>query len=298
MRARRLTVVDPAGLARLLQQVIDQRYSGKQLRAAGPNRSFQSQLSRLLARRQRSIQMKTFERLMRLVPKGLHDELFAAVLSPPVSEILGAYSRWQNERALRFTSRRGRRWRMTRRGIKKADGIPFTQRLEEGDYLLDRLREKLPSYFTSFDKSLEKLGHSAVRKNLAYIRIIEPLLEMRESAFVERGWQELTDEELAQFINAGMTRERILLRRSPDLQRAQEVLSRPPRELSEPDWRKPGAEGDDEWSLVKVFAGTPIAHLAARARNLDHLNRLIERENRSQLRGDKRSRKSARPRGQ
>src|SRR2546430_16840820 len=64
------------------------------------------------------------------------------------------------------------------------------------------------------------------RGDLAYVRILAPLLDATDSGLIERRWQELTDRELRRFVEAGMERERIMLDRSPDLQRAQEMASR------------------------------------------------------------------------
>jgi hypothetical protein len=280
-RRRRLTVAHPEGLARLLREVIDERYGGVQLRAARGSVSRQSQFSRLLRAKTPTIQVKTFEWLKRFVPPERRAELVASLLSPSVSDMVLAYHLWLGERGDRFPSRRGRRWRMTSRGIRKADGIPFTQRLKESEYLVQRLRQQpdLVSYFRSFERAAKARGHSGARINLAYIRVVEPLLEMRESGFVERGWEEMSPEDLRQFLEAGFTRERVLLNRSPDLQRAQEVFEREPRNFLEPEWRELLGEFRGV-TLADIFRHSDVKDLAARARNLDHLNRLIRRRER------------------
>jgi hypothetical protein len=49
------------------------------------------------------------------------------------------------------------------------------------------------------------------RTEMAWIRIIEPLLEHNESGFVEPSWIEFPPAKLAEFLEAGFRRERILL---------------------------------------------------------------------------------------
>jgi len=63
----------------------------------------------------------------------------------------------------------------------------------------------------------------------AWERMLEPLLDAEETAFLERPWDELSEREKRSFVEASVVRERVLLRRDPDLQRAKKV--------SDPAWR-------------------------------------------------------------
>jgi len=55
--------------------------------------------------------------------------------------------------------------------------------------------------------------------------VIEPLLEGPESAYIERSWDELKPAERKQFITNGYRREKIMLRREHDLERAQSLVN-------------------------------------------------------------------------
>ena len=71
---------------------------------------------------------------------------------------------------------------------------------------------------------MKRLKVTPERRELARLRILAPLLDYRASAFVERGWDELDKKEFEVFVEAGITRETILLHRSNLMQRLQQVL--------------------------------------------------------------------------
>lgn len=89
--------------------------------------------------------------------------------------------------------------------------------------LLDRVQQLCASEFRKLDEFLTRRGHFRERVEIAYRRIIAPLLEHEDSGGVERGWTELSEAELVQFVKAGITRERILLDREADVQRVQDA---------------------------------------------------------------------------
>jgi hypothetical protein len=82
------------------------------------------------------------------------------------------------------------------------------------------LRKNHPSHWNPLERALDAVSYSNNRRVLSYIRVLGPLIEARDSAFVERCWSDLTDNELLQFVDAGITRERILLNRASDVDRA------------------------------------------------------------------------------
>lgn len=55
-------------------------------------------------------------------------------------------------------------------------------------------------------------------------------MDAEDTAFLERAWDELSGRERRSFVEASVGRERVLLRRDPDLQRAKKVI--------DPVWRK------------------------------------------------------------
>lgn len=54
--------------------------------------------------------------------------------------------------------------------------------------------------------------------------VIAPLLEFEQSGFIERSFWELEIGELRRLVRAGLVRERIILKRPPEIQRAQEAV--------------------------------------------------------------------------
>lgn len=86
------------------------------------------------------------------------------------------------------------------------------------------LRSTLFRFGMSFagDEVQHVIPWDETRVIVAVWRTIEPLLAARETGFIERTWEEMTDAQLRRFVRAGLEREMILLDRSPDVQRAQE----------------------------------------------------------------------------
>jgi hypothetical protein len=92
--------------------------------------------------------------------------------------------------------------------------------------LVEDLRKRFPAHFNDFDRFLKSRGHRGIRVDLAFRRIVEPLLQTDGSGGIERDWRELNHEELEAFVKAGIKRETIMLDRSPDIQRAKEASER------------------------------------------------------------------------
>jgi hypothetical protein len=80
-----------------------------------------------------------------------------------------------------------------------------------------------------FAKRQWKAGHDTNRIAFGMLRIIGPLIASSESGGIERLVSELSDRELAAFIDAGVDRENILLKRQPERARAQEINPIVPR---------------------------------------------------------------------
>lgn len=70
----------------------------------------------------------------------------------------------------------------------------------------------------------EGVTDASPREMLAIFRAVEPLLAAPECGYMERAASEMSEAELAEFVRAGLVRERIMLNRPPDLQRMQAVL--------------------------------------------------------------------------
>ncbi len=189
-----------------------------------------------------------------------------AVMGPVASGVEMAYTYWQQERAGRFMRRKGPRFLPSLTGPLKvremtereASAVALAETPDDLDdnamyYCLFyggpagglrgvhaarhfewmELREYLGA--RGFARPLERFGqeaidkgHSWARVDLAMLRILEPLLEASESAFIERHWRELTADEMRAFIRHGIARERILLNRPPSDERAQAIAKHGP----------------------------------------------------------------------
>lgn len=85
--------------------------------------------------------------------------------------------------------------------------------------------ESLRKLLENFKRSPEALRHSSARIELAIVRIMEPIEEAAESGFFECDWAELSLANRRKFVQAGITREKILLGRTDGLERYDELRS-------------------------------------------------------------------------
>jgi hypothetical protein len=159
------------------------------------------------------IHSKTISRIERALwsKPRLYRDLWRAVMGPAAMALY-------NERYLPWL-RKGLRPFLDRRGRLSADG-----RAGDCNRILQRLREEAEygGLFASFDRATEH--HRAMRRQLALWRVVEPLLAGGETDGIERTWEELEQgNDLRDYLKAALRRERILLDRSPDLARAQEI---------------------------------------------------------------------------
>ena len=228
---KRLFVIgDRDALSREISSAIEHKANGNTSAAARVARMRQPELHRLKNGQIGSIGRKAIEGLHRLVPPHRRAALQACLVSPAALEFIHANESWSTQSRRRFLERGGLGDTPAGRAVQSVLGWEFQRGLER-DHLLRLCREEFPDLFERFERFLQQYAHSASRAKIAFDRILEPLLESRESGFVERSWEELTTAELRRDVKAGMDRERILLRRSPDLQRAQQQATRDPVDL-------------------------------------------------------------------
>jgi hypothetical protein len=162
--------------------------------------------------------------------RGNLDQLQTVLVSPEAAELVQAFGQWIDAENSRLWERRRLGNTEVTRAVEATSGWE-EERQAEFDWLLGRSRSAYPDLFNKFDAFLVSRQHYKPRAELAYARILAPLLNWRESGFVERTWTELSRLERRRFIKAGMVRERILLTRAPDLQRAQQAAERDQLEL-------------------------------------------------------------------
>jgi hypothetical protein len=89
-------------------------------------------------------------------------------------------------------------------------------RRSESTAALEAAMEKCGPQLRSFAKWLSRNGIEPVRRAVAMLRLLEPLLHCADTAFVERHWSSLTKKEWNKFIAYGIKREKIALKRPPD----------------------------------------------------------------------------------
>ena len=87
--------------------------------------------------------------------------------------------------------------------------------------LLKRAKRVAPDAFTTLDALASERRFLVDRIQLAVLRMLEPLLESFASGGIERHHRTLTDDDLADFVRAGLRREVVLLSRENDLARVQ-----------------------------------------------------------------------------
>jgi hypothetical protein len=262
-RRRRFQVIDPESLAALIRGEIARQFGGNlsaavrdvnarsvtKSRLGKPGRTLyralsQPQLHRLATGNVGEIHLHTLMWLQYLLPRRRHRELQDTLLSPLAKAELDRYYSWV--RKWRFHVGRGNRWPpISDRELEDQRARAEERARIAGDLLAD-WRARFPADMKQLDDALKRYAHPAARGAVSRFRLVETFVEQAEEIAIERGWDELGATEQAQFVKASIKREIILLRRSPDLQRAQQI--KPQDTLCEAEaikrWAGPG------WSSV------------------------------------------------
>ena len=185
-----------------------------------------SQLRKFIARKRKGAGVETATKLRELVgPQGA-DVFDQAFLPKGAAQLLRSYAEWLPRRIERFLSRREPYWTLTKRGPRRSIGgqrARMVRVLQYGD-LLRRIRRQHTKQLKPLEAAFNRLRCDDLRKHVSYLRILEPLLEGRDTGFIERFSTELDPKELADFVAAGVKREVILLKRLRDRERAKLAL--------------------------------------------------------------------------
>jgi hypothetical protein len=231
-------IMDRDALAHELKRAVDRLGSLRKAAKVTDGRSDKRKSTwlRLINGELSSITQDTLNAIFELVPAQRHQRVMAALLPPAALELARAAREAQEAEIDRIQRLpRGQRWKVIDGQMvvgRSDDLIPYRAgshvqmhpREVEAQFLMLRARA-LPGCAHELDALCRAMDHDRQRIELAWLRIIAPLLCYRESAFVERSWQELTDAEFRQFVVAGIRREKILLTRPNDLRRAQDVVA-------------------------------------------------------------------------
>lgn len=161
----------------------------------------------------RRVAERTFELLKALAPDQPWADMVISRQDEPMYESYLTWKRTMWTRAVRAVSIF---WRRDRNHNPK----PF---VSGPDHQFDRLGElkrfrlkataKFPHLFKPLDDLARRRGHAQDRIDLAYCRILEPLLDAYESGFIERPWDDMTNAERNQFLAGGVAREMVMLDR-------------------------------------------------------------------------------------
>jgi DNA-binding transcriptional regulator YdaS (Cro superfamily) len=167
------------------------------------------------------------ERAAKLLNEELLSGLRDALVPPTAQEYLWGYNEWCQERTTRWQERDGKTWRIG--PLMRAEpsaGPGYTLPVVRQEFLRllwKRVHQEFPEVFRKFREEMKRRSVDGMRQEVAITRIIEPLLEATQSAYVERSYSELTERERRDFIDAGIKRELILLDREPAITRARRL---------------------------------------------------------------------------
>jgi len=226
----RLKILDPRTLAAIINAVIETSFDVNVTAAASGLGIERSLLSRLRSGIAKSLHESDVTALRNRLPRAQFVEIEKCVVDPPLAELLAAFDAWVKAEHSRLLYRESAPDTIIGRAISSVAEWG-TQRLLEYDHLFGVVQERFPDLVGKFNRFLERRRHFRARGELAYARILAPLLDCAESGLIERRWQDLSNAELRRFVKSGMDREMILLDRPPDVQQADEMLARDPIEF-------------------------------------------------------------------
>jgi hypothetical protein len=219
-RTRRVRIVDPGGFAEVLWRGIESDHGGNQSVAARAIGVSQPELSRLLNGRILSLRPQTLAAIQSRLSSANREAMRSTLLSPrALNTALPRYEHWLAAAGPSFLLNSG----TSLRALAKPEW------LKERRDLFRHVKRQCPEMVSAFHDWLAKQRHTedSGRVNMAWYHILEPLLQWSDSGRIERDWRELSEEELSRFVKHGIEREKILLQRSPRLQRAQDFESAP-----------------------------------------------------------------------
>lgn len=214
-----ITVADGAGLAAEIRREIDKRHAGNVSRAADAAGMSQSTLQRLVTGQAKRISADTLSRLHAFLP-GEGRGWGRMLVAQPTTDAMIAYSSWMDSV----------RQQMFEDNVLPSQAIgPLEWRGTEKELhaLVTRSRSVAPDAFLDWEAQMHSSSLFKQRPLIALLRIFEPLLHYGDTSGIERHWLELADDELADFVRAGMRRELILLARDADFTRAERAAEKP-----------------------------------------------------------------------
>lgn len=230
-RAREYQIHDRKALAAVLREAVTQRHGGIYSAAARSIGIPNSTLQRYREERGPAVRRETLEKLLALVGRARSQRLSDAVLSPSARVSLADYDTWLKQETQ--ATRLGGILSFRLSGSNKVDSEEHKRLANDAanrgiaiDRLLASLRTRFSQEWKSLENRLKTGRHDKARARLAFLRVVAPLLATEDTGYIERAWHELSEEELRDFVKAGITREIVLLGRESDIRRAQSYESR------------------------------------------------------------------------
>lgn len=225
-REHRLKIANHSLLAEQLDYLLAER-GPTQIELEKNTGIRQEHFSKLRSAKTKSVTASTYNTLRRLLPADRQKRLVLAFERSGSSAIKKRYKRWLVRSAKRILVGTGHRWQLNAGVVGPASERGWRGRAggREGELrtAIETLDMQLGGLIRQFRREHLKRGHSEARVTLAIYRTIAPLIETSDAAFVERHLYEMSKSQLAIFIKSGLRRERLLLKRPPDIIRVQEV---------------------------------------------------------------------------
>lgn len=240
-RVRIVPIGIPDAFAAVLSEVVREKYDGSWSAAAKDADVSRGTLQRLANCVRGGCHITTLGKIRRIVPHGQRNRFDSALLGLDAGQGLQQYDRWLQHqfahelRAVPMVKIQTPNVQVKRKLSDEAlvellrsavvvDGTNrYRTRRERLRSVLPELRSRFPRLFGDFDEFLKESYHFKDRCELALQRVVEPLVEAEDAGYIERSWREMESGELETFLKARMKSECILLNRSPDVQRAQEI---------------------------------------------------------------------------
>lgn len=190
----------------------------------------QDHFSKLRSGKLKSITASTYNRIRPALKGWQQKKLMQAFALPGTAVAHERYRLWLTLSLRRMLSGTGPRWSFDKGISPPKRRESWRQRAggREGEITsiqrigLRTVNRKGGNPIAKFIREQAKRGHSQARITLAVYRVLAPLIETSDTAFVERHRREMSEKEFEVFVKAGLTREDIMLNRSPDIVRIQE----------------------------------------------------------------------------
>ena len=226
-RAKIVRVEAPDALGEVLREVVLEKYDGNLSQAARDARVARPTFYNLAKGTYRGSHMGVLSRVRRIVPVNRRGRFDDAILGLVARRVLDRHDRWLDGQFKKTAVRNDVGPKPPRITLRRWITWCFLYHPRTGEQRLQRvlvqMRIRFPELIAGFERRLCDSRHFKRRGQLALMRIVARLIETEDSGYVERSWREMTLDELRAFLKAAMKCELILLNRSPDMQRAQEI---------------------------------------------------------------------------